>query len=110
MAKRKSAPVDTRKPRPAITPEARENQLIALAYDLVEQRMLDGTATSQETTHFLKQGSYKTKLELEKIRKENLLLEAKKEALDSSKRSEELFSKALEAMRSYSGIMNERED
>lgn len=110
MAKRKSASGVSHKPRPAITPEARENQLIALAYDLVEQRMLDGTATSQETTHFLKLGSTKAKLEKEKLRKENLLLEAKKDALESSKKSEELFSKAIEAMRSYSGIMNEREE
>ena len=109
MAKRKSAPVDTRKPRPAITPEARENQLISLAYDLVEQRLLDGTATSQETTHFLKLGSEKSKLEKEKLRKENLLLEAKKEALESSKRSEEMFKKAIEAMRSYRGVSDEED-
>lgn len=37
--------------RPALTPEARENQLISLAIDLVEQRLIDGTASSQETTH-----------------------------------------------------------
>lgn len=110
MPKRKANPIKKTKSRPAITPEARENQLISLAYDLVEQRLLDGTATSQETTHFLKLGSAKTKLEMEKIRKENNLLDSKKEALDSSKRSEELFEKALQAMRSYSGVNNEDED
>lgn len=46
-----------RKIRPAISPEARDNQLIALAYNLVEKRLLEGTASSQETTHFLKLGS-----------------------------------------------------
>ena len=56
----------TRKIRPALTPEARENQMIALAVDLVEQRLLDGTASSQETTHFLKLGSMKNRLEMEK--------------------------------------------
>lgn len=106
MAKKKPTSVANRKPRPAINPEVRENQLISLAYDLVEQRLLDGSATSQETTHFLKLGSMKTRLEMEKLKRETNLLEAKKEALDSSKRSEELFSKALEAMRSYSGVMN----
>ena len=110
MAKKKATPLKSRKPRPAITPEARENQLIALAYDLVEQRLLDGTATSQETTHFLKLGSAKSKLEMEKLRRENNLLEAKKEALDSSKRSEELFEKALLAMRSYSGQISEGDE
>ena len=56
-AKKADSTKTTRKIRPALTPEARENQMIALAVDLVEQRLLDGTASSQETTHFLKLGS-----------------------------------------------------
>lgn len=107
MAKRKPTSGTTRKSRPALTPEARENQLIAKAYDLVEQRLDDGTATSQETTHFLKLGSAKTKLELEKLRKETDLLVSKKEALDSAKRMEELYSEALNAMKRYGGHYND---
>lgn len=103
MAKRAPTSGVKRKPRPALTPEARENQLIGLAYDLVEQRLIDGTATSQETTHFLKLGSTKARLEMEKLEKENNLLVAKKDALDSTKRVEELYSNALEAMKTYSG-------
>lgn len=106
MAKRKPTSEVKRKPRPALTPEARENQLISMAYDLVEQRLLDGTATSQETTHFLKLGSTKARLEMEKLQKENNLLVAKKDALDSSKRVEELYTNALEAMKTYSGNRN----
>ena len=106
MARRKSASAANQKPRPALTPEARENQLISMAYDLVEQRLLDGTATSQETTHFLKLGSTKNRLEMEKLEKENNLLVAKKEALDTSKRIEELYKDALTAMRNYSGTIN----
>lgn len=106
MAKRKPTSGTTRKSRPALTPEARENQLIAKAYDLVEQRLDDGTATSQETTHFLKLGSVKAKLELEKLRKETDLLVSKKEALDSAKRIEELYSNALDAMKRYGGHYN----
>lgn len=109
MAKRKATNVQSSKPRPAITPEARENQLISMAYDLVEQRLMDGTATSQETTHFLKLGSTKARLEMEKLEKENNLLVAKKEALDASKRIEELYSNALEAMKNYSGNRDENE-
>lgn len=93
----------TRKIRPALTPEARENQMIALAVDLVEQRLLDGTASSQETTHFLKLGSMKNRLEMEKLQEENRLLKAKTEALQSAKRVEELYSEAIKAMRRYSG-------
>ena len=93
----------TRIIRPALTPEARENQMIALAVDLVEQRLLDGTASSQETTHFLKLGSMKNRLEMEKLQEENRLLKARTEALQSAKRVEELYSEAIKAMRRYSG-------
>ena len=100
-AKCSSDPV--KKIRPALTPEARENQLIALAVDLVEQRLLDGTASSQETTHFLKLGSTRNRLEMEKLKEENRLLKAKTESIQSQKKSEELFLEAINAFRSYSG-------
>lgn len=100
-AKCSSDPV--KKIRPALTPEARENQLIALAVDLVEQRLLDGTASSQETTHFLKLGSMRNRLEMEKLEEENRLLKAKTESIQSQKKSEELFLEAINAFRSYSG-------
>lgn len=92
-----------KKIRPALTPEARENQLISLAVDLVEQRLIDGTASSQETTHFLKLGSSKNRLELEKLEEENKLLRAKTESLQSQKRVEELYAEALNAMKNYAG-------
>ena len=92
-----------KKRRPALSPEARENQLIALAVDLVEQRLLDGSASSQETTHFLKLGSMKNQLEMEKLREENKLLKAKTESIQSAKRVEELYAEAINAMRRYSG-------
>lgn len=103
MAKARSSNSNPRKIRPALSPEARENQLIALAVDLVEQRLLDGSASSQETTHFLKLGSTKNRLEMEKLEEENRLLKAKTEALQSQKRSEELFAEAIKAMKNYSG-------
>ena len=102
MAKVKSSG-SVKKMRPALTPEARENQLIALAVDLVEQRLLDGTASSQETTHFLKLGSSKNRLELEKLEEENKLLRARTESLQSQKRVEELYTNALNSMRRYAG-------
>lgn len=93
----------TKKMPPARTPEGRENQLISLAYDLVEKRLREGTATSQETTHFLKMGSAKERKELEILEKQKKLLDAKTEALESNKRIEELYSEALKAMSRYSG-------
>ena len=90
-------------PGRALTPEARENQLIALAVDLAEQQLRDGTASSQVITHYLKLASTKDRLEKEIMEKQKELLEAKTEAIKSAKRVEELYSNALTAMRMYSG-------
>lgn len=89
--------------RPAITPEGRENQLISLAYDRVEQQIVDGTASAQVLSHFLKMGSSREKLERAKLENENLLLCAKVEAMRSGQHMEELYEKAISAMRTYSG-------
>ena len=93
----------TRKIRPAISPEARENQLIALAIDLAEQQLMDGTASSQVISHFLKLATAKEKLEREKLEKEVELVKAKTENLQQAKRIEELYANAINAMKSYSG-------
>ena len=90
--------------RPALTPEARENQLISLAVDLAEQQLRDGTASSQVISHYLKLGSTRASLEKEKLERENELLRAKTENLESAKRIEELYKDALSAMRNYSGM------
>lgn len=99
MAKTKAS----QKVRPALSPEARENQMISLAMNLVEQRLLDGSASSQETTHFLKLGTTKAELEREKLKAENELLKAKAEAYQSAKEVEEMYAQAISAMRGYSG-------
>lgn len=91
------------KSHPAATPEERENQLISLAFDRAEQQLRDGTASSQVITHFLKLGTVKAEYEVEKLRKENALLEAKTEAIESTQRIEELYSNAIEAMKKYRG-------
>lgn len=95
---------------PALTLEGRENQLIAASYDLAEKRILEGTASSQELTYFLKAGSSKARLELEKLRKENELLRAKTEALEAQVSNEALLEKALKAFRSYRGEDEDEED
>ena len=89
--------------RPATTPEGRESQLVALAFDLVEQRIREGTATSQEVTHFLKLGSSREHLEQERLRHEVELMEVKREAMQAATRMEETYKNALDAMRRYSG-------
>ncbi len=94
----------SRKPRrPATTPEGRENQLISLAADLAERQLVAGNASAQVITHFLKLGSTREKLEQERLHRENLLLSAKVDQIASSKRVEELYETALNAMRAYAG-------
>lgn len=112
MAKRKATePAEPLKSLPpALTLEGRENQLIAAAYDLAERRILEGTASSQELTYFLKMGSSKAVLERDKLREENKLLKAKTEALKAQVNNEALLEKALKAFRSYRGDDEDEDD
>lgn len=89
--------------RPALSPEAEEMQMISLAMDCARQQLLDGTASSQVITHFLKLGSERERLERERLQEENKLLRAKTEALESAKHVEELYAEAIKAMKRYSG-------
>jgi len=111
MGKTRKEPLKSTLPSPpAGTPEARENQLIALAVDLAEQQLRDGTASSQVITHYLKLGSTKEKLEKEIMAKQAQLLDAKTEALKSAKHIEELYADAMKAFRGYSGQSTQEND
>ena len=103
------AKAERRKMRPAITPEAEENRMISLATKLAEKQLLDGSASSQVITQYLKLGTMKAQLEKEKLERENELLRAKTENLESAKRIEELYAKAISAVRTYSG-QGDRDD
>lgn len=96
--------------RLAETPQQRENQLIALATDLAEEQLVNGTASAQVVTHYLKLGSSRERLEQDKLARENELLETKRDLMASAKRVEELYVSALNAMRSYSGQTIEESD
>lgn len=89
--------------RPAITPEARENQLVSLAVNLAEKQLMDGTASSQVITHYLKLGTEKARLENERLEEENKLLRAKTKALEDAQEIKALYEDALKAMRNYGG-------
>lgn len=112
MAKvRSNKPDDGKsKLKPALTPEARENQLIYLATNLAEQQLRDGTASSQVITHYLKLGSTKERIEKEILEKQKDLLVAKTESLQTAKRVEELYENAIQAMKQYSGHGGDEED
>ena len=100
---RKLNPEPVKKSRPALTAEGREKQMISLAIDCAEKQLRAGTASSQVITHYLKLASIKNQLEMEKIRKENALLEAKVEEIKSAKNQAEMYAKAIAAIRRYSG-------
>ncbi len=102
--------LNQRSMKPASTPEGRENQLIALAMDRAEERLRNGTASSAEIVHYLKLGSMEGRLRRDMLKEEKKLLTAKTEALESQKKSEELFQRAIKAFKEYSGEGSEEED
>lgn len=104
----RSSNVAPRRPA-AKTPEAREQQLIAAAVDRAEQQLLDGTASAQVITHYLKLGSTRERLEQERLKHENQLTAAKIDAMASQKEIEKLYGQALAAMSAYSGNVSQEE-
>ena len=102
-AKQTGSSGTTKRMRPGLTPEARENQMISLAVDLAEQQLREGTASSQVITHYLKLGSTREKLERERLEEENRLLKAKTKALQNAEEIKVLYEEALKAMRNYGG-------
>ncbi len=101
-----SEPRRTRKQAPAIDPEEREKQLIALVVDDTERKIRAGKAPTAVVLHYLKLASAREKLEREKLRKEIALLETKKQVGDASLRMEELAKGAIEAITTYGASIN----
>lgn len=95
--------VDDASHRPYITPEGRENSVIALAYDLAERQIREGTASSQVITHFLKLGTARERLEREILAEQKKLVAAKTDTLESDKKDRVAYEEVLAAMKRYSG-------
>lgn len=92
---------------PATSPEARENQMIALAIDEAERQMREHTASPLIITHYLKLGSIKGQIEKEILERERELVTAKTDSLKASQKSEAFYNEVLSAMSSYgSGCFN----
>lgn len=108
MARVRSEDNGHRRSAPARTPEAREDELSAVAYDLAEEQMRAGTASSQVITHFLKAGSRRERMEQMRMEHEIELMEVKKQQLEGQKHVEALFVEAIQAMRSYQGVPNDQ--
>ena len=86
---------------PAITPEGREDQMIAYAINLAEEQLRNGTASSQLITHYLKLGSMRERMEKEKLKEEIKLLNAKTEAIKADREKNDLYAQVIEAIRTY---------
>ena len=93
--------------RPALSPEAREKQMISLAVNLAEQRLIDGSASSTLVLHYLKLANEREKLVRQKLEEENKLLRTKTEAIQAAKDSNTMYENALKAMKEYSGFSDE---
>lgn len=110
MPRRKKQEWDDRPvPAPATTVEGRENQLVALAVDLAEKQMREGTASAAVITHYLKLGSTREQKEIELLKEKTALMAAQVEESRNRQQSSELFEEALAAMRSYQGHESEDE-
>lgn len=106
MARTKSKSHSSKLP-PAESPEARESQMIALAIDLAEEQLRNGTASTQVIVHYLKLGSSRGQLENEMLEKKTELAAAQIEAINSEQRSEELYANALKAMSEYNATFRQ---
>lgn len=114
MPRRKAKPLEAAtQPKeqlpPPLTPEARESRLISLAMDLAEQRLMDGTASAQEITYYLRLGSQRDRLEREMLEEKNELLRAKTEAIKAAENTERLYAEAIKAFKLYGGAGDEEE-
>ena len=93
--------------RPALTPQEREDELINLAIDLAEKQLRDGTASPSVVTHYLKLASTRESYEVDQLKKKTEMMGAKTEAIKTSKRVEELYAEAIDAMKRYAGTNDE---
>lgn len=87
--------------RPAMSVEAREGQMIALAVDLAEKQLMEGTASSQVICHYLKLATTRERIEKEILEEQKKMITAKTQTIKSQQRSEELMQDALRAFREY---------
>ena len=98
-----------RKQPPARSPEARWNQLTAMAVDETERRLQNGTASSQIISLLLKHATTMAQLELEKLRSDIILQKAKVQEIENKSSNNDLYEKALAAFKSYKGVSDEED-
>lgn len=88
---------------PATTVEERNNQLVSMAFDRIEQRILNNEASAQELIFFAKQGTEREALEIEGVRRRNAYLAAQEKQLGSQEEQKAMMAEAMAAFARYSG-------
>lgn len=88
---------------PAMSKEGHDNRMISLANKCAEEQLRKGTASSQIICHYLKMGSEKERLAIEREKAELDLLKAKTKSIESADRMNEMFTQALKVFSSYRG-------
>lgn len=97
------SPRAPRRLRPGLSPEADENQLISLSIDAAKKMLVEGTAPTSIVLHYLKLATTRERMEREMMATQKELMEAKKQALESQAKVEQLYADAMKAMQRYSG-------
>lgn len=110
MPRAKMSESSGRKRAPAKGVDAREQQMIALATNLAEKQLREGTASSQIIAHYLRLGTSRERLEQERLRNENELSKAKAESIRAQQKNDALYEEAINAFRSYAGGSSEYDD
>lgn len=95
---------------PATTHEGRTKRIQALAFDLVEKRLSDGSATSQETTTVLKLDLEEQKLKRLRLEHDVKLLEAKTAEINANQELGSLMKEAIEVFTSYRPTQGEDDE
>src|SRR5574344_2024207 len=89
-------------------PRARDEYMQALAMELSERRLREGTASSAEIVFWLKRSS--PKMKMENLELQNKLLSAKTEAINSERLGNEKYEEAMRMFAGYTGMGAHDED
>lgn len=92
-----------RRRTPARTPEERESVLISKSLNLVERQIDDGTVSATVLAQYVKFGSSREKLEQERLRSDNAVLQKKLETMEAAIDVKNLMEDALNAFKGYTG-------
>ena len=88
---------------PSLSPEGREQYMVSIAEKLAEEQILNGTASSQVLSHYLKLGTKREELERANIEYKNTLLQAKADAIQQDTDSAALYKEAMHMFKRYQG-------